>query len=159
MYIRKPNLFLLVVPIVVAIAYYAGISFSIPILNTVTFGLALIAFIILSKLLATENKKIYTKFIFIFGWVYTFVFGIVLLTGLIDHRNSDLSNIDENQFCTHSGYGFVGSDGGDEIRAYQRFWIFNKEIGNHRRSDYYSSPKDSKGIHEFCKDKKIIELR
>lgn len=150
---------MLATPVVVAIAYYSGISFSIPILNTVTFGIALVAFIVSSNLLATENAKFYIKFIFAFGWVYTFVFGIFLLTALIDHRNADLSNIDETRFCTHSYYGFVGSDGGTELRAYKRFWIFDKEVGNHRMSDMYDSPKDTMGIHEFCKDKKIIELR
>ncbi|MDD2829708.1 MAG: hypothetical protein PHW18_09060 [Sulfuricurvum sp.] len=156
---KKRNIFLSVALIVVTTAYYTGISFSIPIFNTVTFGIALISFIILSNLLATENAKFYIKLIFAFGWVYTFVFGIFLLNMLIDNRNADFSNIDETQFCTQSMYGFVGTDGGTEMRAYKRFWIFDKEIGNYRLSDYYQSANDTKGIYEFCKDKKIIELR
>lgn len=156
---KKRNIFLSVVPVIVAVAYYMGISLSIPILNTVAFGGALVSFIVLSNLLATENAKSYIKVIFAFGWVYTFVFGAFLLTALIDYRNTDLSNINETQFCTHSSYGFVGTDGGSEMRAYKRFWIFDKEVGSHRISDMYDSPKDTMGIHEFCKDKKIIELR
>lgn len=159
MSIKTRYIFLSAAPIVVAIAYYSGVSFSIPILNTVAFGGALVSFIVLSNLLATENAKFYIKLIFAFGWVYTFVFGVFLLTALIDHRNSDLSNIDETQFCTRSMYGFVGSDSGTEMRAYKRFWIFDAEIGNYRSSDMYQSPSDSMGIHAFCKDKKIIELR
>ncbi|MDD2368896.1 MAG: hypothetical protein PHQ90_06300 [Sulfuricurvum sp.] len=156
---KKRNIFLTVALGIVTTAYYTGISFSIPIFNTVVFGIALISFIILSNLLATENAKFYIKLIFAFGWVYTFVFGIFLLTGLIDCRNSDLSNIDETQFCTRSGYGFVGTDSGEEIRAYKRFWIFDKEIGLDRSSVMYQSPKVTMGIYAFCKDKKIVEIK
>jgi hypothetical protein len=156
---KKRNAFLSVALVVVTTAYYMGISFSIPPLNTAAFGIALASFVVLSNLLVTENAKFYIKLIFAFGWVYTFVFGIFLLTGLIDHRNSDLSNIDETQFCTGSGYGFVGTDSGEEIRAYKRFWIFDKEIGHDRSSVMYQSPKDTMGIYAFCKDKKIIELK
>lgn len=92
------------------------------------------------------------------GWIFTILFGLFLLLDLIDHRNPDLSKIRDTEFCTRSGYGFVGTDGGIEIRAYKRFWIFDKEVESNRISDMYDSPKDIMNVHEFCKDKKIIKI-
>ena len=158
MNVRKRILLLLIIPVVVVLAYFSGISFSISKINSLVFLIAFVSFIFLSKLCSSLKLKWYFDLMLAAGWIFTILFGLFLLLDLIDHRNPDLSKIRDTEFCTRSGYGFVGTDGGTEIRAYKRFWIFDKEVGSHRISDMYDSSKDIMNVHEFCKDKKIIKI-
>lgn len=159
MSVKKQILLLSLMPIIVIMAYFLYISFSIPQINVLAFLIAFLSFAFLTRQCLSLKLKWYFDLLLGIGWLLVILFGLFLVLDLIDHRNPDLANIREAQFCTRSGYGFVGTDGGAEIRAYKRFWIFNKEIGRHRISDMYDSPEDIMGVHEFCKDKKIVEIK
>lgn len=158
MNVRKRILLLLIIPVVVVLAYFSGISFSISKINSLVFLIAFVSFIFLSKLCSSLKLKWYFDLMLAAGWIFTILFGIFLLLDLIDHRNPDLQNVNETQFCTQSMYGFVGTDGGTELCAYRRFGIFDIKIGCDRSSDMYQSPKDIMNIHAICKDKKIIKI-
>lgn len=158
MSIKKRILFLLIIPVIVISAFFLDISFSIPLLNTLAFLIALMSFIMLSITCSSIKLKWYFDLMLGIGWLFSILMGIFLLLCLIDNRNPDLQNISESQFCTQSMYGFVGTDGGKELCAYKRYWIFDTKIGCHRTSDMYQSPKDVMDIQTICKDKKIINI-
>lgn len=157
--VKKQIVLLSLMPVMVITAYFLDISFSVSKINTLAFLLAFLSFAFLSRVCSSLKLKWYFDLLLGVGWLFVILFGLFLLLDLINNRNPDLYHVNEAQFCTHSYYGFVETDGGTELCAYKRYWIFDKKVGCYRSSDMYKSPKDIMGIHAICKEKKIIEIR
>ncbi len=126
----------------VALAAYAGLSFSAHLLNVA----ATLGAVLSLGLLALPAFDIRPKFVgIVVGCCAFFLWLLLILTlgsvALFEGNSALTVALGDGQYCEESIYGFVAGDSGEELTIYQRYLFVDRQLYRQRNSQFSPNPE------------------
>lgn len=124
--------------ILASILWASGISLAVRSLN-ITVVLAMLLSVIA---LAVFSFRLRPVLVGLAGGAFSMIFAAgfalgLLLSGLLDDISPKEAEIGDSMYCRKSGYGFVTSDSGTNIKAFKRYFFIDRKILDISFSDIY----------------------
>jgi len=135
---KRRKLTLIGYVLAVALSAYAGLSFSVHLLNVA----ATLGVLLSLGLLALPAFDIRPKFVGIVVGCCAFalwlLLALVLSSVALFEGNSALKvAFGDGRYCEESIYGFVAGDSGEELTIYQRYLFVDRQLYRQRHSQFY----------------------
>jgi len=135
---KRRNLALVCCVSLVALSAYAGLSFSVHLLNLAATVCALFSV----GLLALPAFDIRPKFVGIVVGCCAFFLWLLLTLGLgaialFEGNAALIVALGDGQYCEESVYGFVTGDSGEELTIYQRYLFIDHQVYRQIHSEIY----------------------